>query len=111
MFYPVADLKKAANSGCVECLVVLRGLATTLEENISPDYVVRYKTGQFGELRIRIMKESDWSTRQKFEMYLGRGRHIIAPGIVSEAYAGAASRPSKIEQAFRRDGELPRSSL
>lgn len=86
-YFPVTSLKEAADSGCPICLVVFTGLKTALADDEDFDrlvrfdmdlsYIVRFKLKELGELRVRYRKGWDadlgHDTRQKFEIYLGRG--------------------------------------
>ena len=69
----VSSLEAAAAKGCAICSVVKAGLATALDGTLDPEYKFIFKLKRHGELLISYMKDEEWGTRRKFEMYLARG--------------------------------------
>lgn len=68
----IKALIKAAEDGCLVCSTVKFGLDKALNGEVDLDYVVVFKIKEFGELRIKYMKNGEWGTMRKFEMYLAR---------------------------------------
>jgi hypothetical protein len=72
-YIPIERLLAAAKSGCPICSIVEAGLTVALGGSINLEFAASWKRGRHGELRVSYMKERDWATRQKFEIYLDRG--------------------------------------
>lgn len=71
---PLSQLLEAVENGCSICSIVEHGLSTILDGAIDPDYGVKFAVKPDGEFMITYMKDQEWQTRQKFEIYLGSGK-------------------------------------
>jgi hypothetical protein len=76
-YIPIKRLLVAAHSGCPICSTVEAGLTVALMESIDPKFLASWKRGRHGELRVSYMKERDWATKRKFEIYLDDGEDSV----------------------------------